>query len=269
MCCISLYTFALLQPDLEDGRDYGPSPFMGAAGTGAASARTFSGGRSGAASGLSTPRSNNNRSPSGALSRLFTRLFSSSRESSAAVEVGPEGAIGAANGIGRGSPAGEEEGDGLGDLGSPAASASAIFAHRSFSTEVPWSDWEIDPAEIELLKRPDGSTWELGSGGFGRVYKALRNGAQVVAVKVIPVSQPCCMLVIGQSIINQLLPVHHETYTSPLLSRSSALIPELAPHLRLRPLVRPLCRPAARRGRRRCWRPARRSPSCGPAGTLT
>ena len=38
------------------------------------------------------------------------------------------------------------------------------------------------------MKRPDGSEWELGSGGFGKVYKALRNGVQPVAVKVLSVS---------------------------------------------------------------------------------
>ncbi len=38
------------------------------------------------------------------------------------------------------------------------------------------------------MKRPDGSEWELGSGGFGKVYKALRNGVQPVAVKMLSVS---------------------------------------------------------------------------------
>ena len=37
------------------------------------------------------------------------------------------------------------------------------------------------------MKRPDGSDWLLGSGGFGKVYKALRNGVQHVAVKIIVV----------------------------------------------------------------------------------
>jgi len=43
-------------------------------------------------------------------------------------------------------------------------------------------------AELEIAKRPDGSDWELGSGGFGKVYKALRHGVQPVAVKKLAVS---------------------------------------------------------------------------------
>lgn len=35
------------------------------------------------------------------------------------------------------------------------------------------------------MRRPDGSPWLLGSGGFGAVYKALHHGVQPVAVKVV------------------------------------------------------------------------------------
>ena len=51
--------------------------------------------------------------------------------------------------------------------------------------EMPFSDWEVHPNELEILKRPDGSgtDWELGRGAWGRVYKALRGGVQPVAVK--------------------------------------------------------------------------------------
>lgn len=51
-------------------------------------------------------------------------------------------------------------------------------------------DQSIDAAEIQIAKRPDGSDWELGSGGFGMVYRGLRNGVQPVAVKVLSVSDP-------------------------------------------------------------------------------
>lgn len=34
------------------------------------------------------------------------------------------------------------------------------------------------------MKRPDGSLWRLGAGGFGTVFKALLHGVQPVAVKV-------------------------------------------------------------------------------------
>ncbi|GAB4822983.1 hypothetical protein N2152v2_010029 [Parachlorella kessleri] len=43
--------------------------------------------------------------------------------------------------------------------------------------------WEIPWREIEILRAPDGSEWLLGEGRYGRVYKALKGGVQVVAVK--------------------------------------------------------------------------------------
>lgn len=41
------------------------------------------------------------------------------------------------------------------------------------------SGWEVDPKEIRILTRPDGSDWELGEGNFGRVVKGTRDGVQV------------------------------------------------------------------------------------------
>lgn len=38
--------------------------------------------------------------------------------------------------------------------------------------------------DIQIMKRPDGSLWRLGAGGFGTVFKALLHGVQPVAVKV-------------------------------------------------------------------------------------
>lgn len=34
---------------------------------------------------------------------------------------------------------------------------------------LPFSDWRIEPEEIEIDRRPDGSLWRLGGGGFGDV----------------------------------------------------------------------------------------------------
>lgn len=35
------------------------------------------------------------------------------------------------------------------------------------------------------MKLADGTPWRLGAGGFGTVFKALRNGVTPVAVKVL------------------------------------------------------------------------------------
>ncbi|KAL4421913.1 hypothetical protein ABPG77_005197 [Micractinium sp. CCAP 211/92] len=70
----------------------------------------------------------------------------------------------------------------------------------SSSDQLPWSDWEIRPDELEVAKRPDGSDWLLGTGGFGRVYKGLRHGVQPVAVKVIPTrGDPHSPAVLGEA----------------------------------------------------------------------
>ncbi len=34
---------------------------------------------------------------------------------------------------------------------------------------VPSSSWEIRPEEITIAKHADGSDWEIGHGGFGKV----------------------------------------------------------------------------------------------------
>ncbi|GAB4821409.1 hypothetical protein N2152v2_008455 [Parachlorella kessleri] len=43
--------------------------------------------------------------------------------------------------------------------------------------------WEVSPGDIEVCRQPDGSEWLLGVGRYGRVYKALKGGVQVVAIK--------------------------------------------------------------------------------------
>lgn len=36
------------------------------------------------------------------------------------------------------------------------------------------NDWEIAPMDIEILRREDGSPWELGEGAFGKVTPFLQ-----------------------------------------------------------------------------------------------
>lgn len=35
--------------------------------------------------------------------------------------------------------------------------------------------WDLDPTEIAVCKRPDGSDWLLGTGSFGQVRQALQH----------------------------------------------------------------------------------------------
>ena len=37
--------------------------------------------------------------------------------------------------------------------------------------------WDLDPAEITVCKRPDGSDWVLGVGSFGQVTQTRRASA--------------------------------------------------------------------------------------------
>ena len=51
-------------------------------------------------------------------------------------------------------------------------------------------DWEIQAADVEICTKPDGSFLILGRGGFGEVFKGLKDGVDEVAVKVIKLSHP-------------------------------------------------------------------------------
>ena len=46
-----------------------------------------------------------------------------------------------------------------------------LFAPEPSMLELPSlpSDWEIQPQQIEIARRPNGSLWEIGTGAFGKV----------------------------------------------------------------------------------------------------
>lgn len=46
-------------------------------------------------------------------------------------------------------------------------------------------DWELLPSDVDICKRADGTLWRLGKGGFGEVFKGLKDSVDEVAVKVI------------------------------------------------------------------------------------
>ena len=46
-------------------------------------------------------------------------------------------------------------------------------------------DWELLPSDVQICLRPDGSKYYLGKGGFGEVFKGIKDGVDEVAVKVI------------------------------------------------------------------------------------
>jgi hypothetical protein len=75
-----------------------------------------------------------------------------------------------------------------GDVVNRRSSSSFPESESVSPDQLPWDDWQVGLNELKVCVRPDGSEHIIGSGGFGKVYKALRNGVQPVAVKVIPAS---------------------------------------------------------------------------------
>ena len=49
-------------------------------------------------------------------------------------------------------------------------------------------EWELLPGDVEICLRPDGTKWLLGKGGFGEVYKGIKDKIDEVAVKEIRLS---------------------------------------------------------------------------------
>ncbi|XP_011409752.1 PREDICTED: probable serine/threonine-protein kinase drkB [Amphimedon queenslandica] len=64
---------------------------------------------------------------------------------------------------------------------------SKSSSHNPSSTHY---DWELLPTDVRICQRPDGSQWKLGKGGFGEVFKGLKDGIDEVAVKVIHLVNP-------------------------------------------------------------------------------
>lgn len=47
--------------------------------------------------------------------------------------------------------------------------------------QVRWTDWLVEFETIEFLRQPEGGYQELGSGGYGTVYRVMLDGVQVRA----------------------------------------------------------------------------------------
>lgn len=67
------------------------------------------------------------------------------------------------------------------DSPEPSASPTSSQAKDDHGTY----DWELMPSDVEICKKADGSLWKLGKGGFGEVFKGLKDSVDEVAVKVI------------------------------------------------------------------------------------
>ena len=89
----------------------------------------------------------------------------------------PSGGLGSSSSLGPSSPLGAQQSPRSEPPPSPSAGVDTY-------------DWEIHPTDVEICTRPDGSFWALGKGGFGEVFKGLKDGVDEVAVKVIRLSHP-------------------------------------------------------------------------------
>ncbi|KAL4431266.1 hypothetical protein ABPG75_006522 [Micractinium tetrahymenae] len=70
-------------------------------------------------------------------------------------------------------------------LRSATSLSPARTAATPLRTAANWKDCLIDAEKIQILRRRDGKPWVLGGGAYGQVYKALYDGVQVVAAKVL------------------------------------------------------------------------------------
>ena len=70
------------------------------------------------------------------------------------------------------------------DVGGPSIDVPGGGVGPSSSKQANY-DWELLPSDVEICRKPDGSFWRLGKGGFGEVFKGVKDGVDEVAVKVI------------------------------------------------------------------------------------
>ncbi len=60
--------------------------------------------------------------------------------------------------------------------------ALASLAKKSLTLPGMQSDWEIDPEELEIAKRPDGTEWRLGTGASAHVSRCPHSAATVTGL---------------------------------------------------------------------------------------
>ena len=79
-----------------------------------------------------------------------------------------------------------------GPSGSNTNTPTGILLDQNVSERLtaPTYSWELQPEDVQICQRPDGSKWYLGRGGFGEVLKGLIDGVDEVAVKLIKMSSP-------------------------------------------------------------------------------
>lgn len=152
---------------VSGGGGAGRDPSRRGIGSSDGGARLGDGGPSGAAS-AQTPRSGMARGGGGGRSSSLTDSVSPPSPSSGAAPP---------------APAMVE--DLLEDELAPQRSAASSQLWPGGSGALPWTDGRVSAEEITIVLRPDGSPWLLGAGAYGRVYRALRDGVQPVAVKVL------------------------------------------------------------------------------------
>ena len=70
---------------------------------------------------------------------------------------------------------------GGGELPSPEPSAPSLPPDNT----VTHYDWELLPSDVQICQHSNGTNWHLGKGGFGEVFKGIKDGVDEVAIKVI------------------------------------------------------------------------------------